>query len=275
MNIDAHQHFWNYNPIRDKWINGSMEVLKRNFLPTDLKPLLKENGFDGCIAVQAGQAEDETEFLLKLAEENDFVKGVVGWVDLRNPVIEERLDYFSQFKNLKGFRHIVQAEAEGFMLQDDFQNGIKALRNYGFTYDILVYSTQLPDAIELVKAFPEQPFVLDHIGKPDIKSENFNLWKEQVTLFAGASNTCCKISGMVTEADWFNWKKDDFTMYLDHIFTSFGVDRLMIGSDWPVCLLSASYYKVVSIVTDYLDQFTEEEKAKVMGKNAQNFYNIK
>lgn len=274
MKIDAHQHFWYYKPDRDQWIDDSMAVLKKDFLPADLKPLLEENNFDGCIAVQADQSEDETSFLLKLADENDFIKGVVGWVDLRNLRIEERLNHFAGHKKLKGFRHIVQAEPDDFMLKDDFQRGIKALGEHGFTYDVLIYPSQLPAAIELVNFFPDQPFVLDHMGKPEIKNQYLGLWKEQISILAQAPNVYCKISGLVTEAAWHSWERKDFTLYLDEVFDAFGTDRLMVGSDWPVCLLSASYLQAISIVNEYIGQFSASEKAKVMGENAHRFYKI-
>ena len=274
MQLDAHQHFWHYNPARDLWIDESMEILKRDFLPADLKPLLDDHGFEGCIAVQADQSEEETSFLLKLAEQNDFIKGVVGWADLRSPDIKARLDHFSKHKKLKGFRHILQAEPAGFMLRDDFVRGVEALGEYAFTYDILINSSQLSEAVELTKRFPEQPFVLDHLGKPDIKGGEFTRWKHQINRLAEAPNVYCKISGLVTEAHWHNWENDIFKNYIDHIFDAFGGDRLMFGSDWPVCLLSASYNDTVSIITDYLDNFSEEEKSKVMGETAAKFYNI-
>lgn len=274
MHIDAHQHFWHYNPTRDQWIDDSMEVLKRDFLPADLKPLLDENGFEGCIAVQADQSENETEFLLKLAGNNDFIKGVVGWVDLRDPRIEERCHHFAVYKKLKGFRHIVQAEPDDFMSRSDFQRGIKALVGENFTYDILVYPSQIRAANELVNRFPDQPFVLDHIGKPDIRNKKVDLWKEQIAILAGAPNIYCKISGLVTEAHWHQWDKKDFMLYLDEIFDAFGTDRIMIGSDWPVCLLSASYHEVIAIVKEYLEQFSAVDKAKIMGENALSFYKV-
>lgn len=274
MHIDAHQHFWQYDPFRDQWIDDSMAILKRDFLPADLKPLLGENNFNGCIAVQADQSEAETEFLLQLAKENDFIKGVVGWVDLRSPELGERLRYFSGFPKLKGFRHIVQAEPDGFMLRHDFKAGIKALAAYGFTYDLLVYPSQLKAAVELVNLFPDQPFVLDHMGKPAIKEKKQREWKEHISQLAQAPNVYCKVSGLVTEAAWNQWGERDFRPYLDHVFDVFGTDRLMTGSDWPVCLLSASYQQVMALNNNYLAAFSSEEQEKVLGKNALRFYNI-
>ena len=210
--IDSHQHFWKYDPVKDAWINDDMKVIQRDFMPEDLEPLLHENGIDGCIAVQADQSEAETHFLLELAQNNDFVKGVVGWVDLRIPDLKSRLDYFSQFKKLKGFRHIVQAEPEDdFLLKDDFCNGIAQLEQYNFTYDILILPKHLPYAVELVKRFPNQKFVIDHLAKPNFKQNDFSDWKKGIIVLAKCENVYCKVSGLVTEADWNNWSETDFT----------------------------------------------------------------
>ena len=274
MRIDAHQHFWNYDPNRDAWINDSMDNIKHDFLPLDLEPNLKENGYDGSVAIQANQSEEETSFLLKLAEEYDFIKGVVGWVDLKNGHISERLAYFSQFQKLVGFRHIVQDEDDDFMIDKDFRNGIKALSENGYTYDILIYPRQLKAAINLVEEFPEQPFVLDHIAKPDIKNRKFSIWNSLIFELAKFENVYCKVSGMVTEASWQDWKIEDFTPYLDRVFEVFGADRLMIGSDWPVCLLAGTYSNVIGIVDDYLARNLPSQKSKVLGDNAMNFYHL-
>ncbi|WP_296635663.1 amidohydrolase family protein [Polaribacter sp.] len=274
MIIDSHQHFWKYNPVRDAWIDESMEVIRRDFLPKDLKPILNNNGVDGCIAIQADQSEHETDFLLNCAKENPFIKGVVGWVDLRADNVEERLAYYSQNKQLKGIRHIVQAENNDFVLQADFQNGISKLEQFGLTYDLLVFPPQLEASIELVKAFPNQKFVLDHIAKPYIKDQKIEHWKTEITALAKAPNVFCKLSGMVTEADIKHWQPSDFKPYLDVVFKAFGTDRVMYGSDWPVCLLGASYSQVLKIVTDYISEFSDTEKAKILGGNALNFYNF-
>lgn len=274
MRIDAHQHFWNYDPNRDAWIDDSMDSIKRDFLPLDLEPNLVENGYDGSVTIQADQSEEETSFLLKLAEEYDFIKGVVGWVDMKNGHISERLAYFSQFQKLVGFRHIVQDEDDDFMIGKDFRNGIKALSENSYTYDILIYPRQLKAAINLVEEFPEQPFVLDHIAKPDIKNRKFSIWNSLIFELAKFENVYCKVSGMVTEASWQDWKIEDFTPYLDRVFEVFGADRLMIGSDWPVCLLAGTYSNVIGIVDDYLARNLPAQKSKVLGDNAMNFYHL-
>ena len=272
--IDAHQHFWKFDPVRDSWIDESMQKIQRDFLPEDLFPLLNENQFSGCVAVQASQTEDETNFLVNLAAKNDFIKGVVGWVDLRGVTIEERLNHFSSNKIIKGFRHVVQGESDDFMLRKDFQNGISALKEFNFTYDILIFHRQLPAAIELVNQFQDQPFVIDHIAKPDIKSGEILSWKKGIQEISKAENVFCKISGMVTEADWKNWKTDDLKPYLDVIFENFSADKLMFGSDWPVLNVASDYAEVVKTLEDYIAQLPVENQNKIWYENAISFYKL-
>jgi len=272
--IDAHQHFWKFDPVRDSWIDETMQKIQKDFLPKDLLPLLQENQFSGCVAVQASQSEDETNFLVNLAAKNDFIKGVVGWVDLRGVTIEERLNHFSSNKIIKGFRHVVQGERDDFMLRKDFQNGISALKQFNFTYDILIFHRQLSAAIELVNQFPDQPFVIDHIAKPDIKSGDILSWKKGIQEISKAENVFCKISGMVTEADWKNWKTVDLKPYLDVIFENFSADKLMFGSDWPVLNLASNYTEVVKILEDYMAQLTVENQNKIWFQNAVSFYKL-
>ena len=272
--IDSHQHFWKFDPVRDSWIDDSMLKIQRDFLPNDLLPLLNENKFQGCVAVQAHQSEEQTNFLVDLASKNDFIKGVVGWVDLLDKNIAERLHHFSAYKKLKGFRHVVQGEADDFMLRNDFRNGIAALKPFDYTYDILIFHRQLPAAIDLVNRFPNQTFVIDHIAKPDIKSGDIASWEKNIKEIAKAENVYCKISGMVTEADWKNWTREDFKPYLDIVTENFGVNRLMYGSDWPVCLVATSYEKMIGIVQDYYSSFTVSEQELIMGGNASRFYRL-
>lgn len=274
MKIDAHQHFWIYDSVRDAWINNEMAVIRRNFFPEHLIPLLANNNIDGCVAVQAAQSESETEFLLQLAEANDFIKGVVGWVDLRNDNLYDRLDFYSQYEKMSGFRHIVQAESEDFLTRPDFIKGVSQLGAFDYTYDILIYPTQLEAALFFVKQLPDIKFVIDHIAKPYIKAGQIDEWAKGMKALAQFPNVHCKVSGMVTEADWKNWKPENFTPYLDVVFEAFGCDRLMYGSDWPVCLVAADYAAQKSIVDNYLLSFTEEQKAGVMGENAVQFYNL-
>jgi L-fuconolactonase len=274
MIIDSHQHFWKYDPVKDPWITNSMEVIRKDFLPKDLKPILETNKFDGCIAVQAAQSEEETEFLLQCSKENQFIKGVVGWVDLRAANIEERLVYFSKDKKFKGVRHIVQMEKDDFVLGSDFQNGISKLEQFELTYDILVNPKQLPAAVELVKKFPKQQFILDHIAKPKISQKLEEQWLESIQNLATYQNVSCKLSGLVTETEDLKWNESDFTPFLNVIVDSFGVDRLLFGSDWPVCLLAAEYKEVLQIIQNYLNDFSIEDKAKIFGKNAIRIYNL-
>jgi len=273
MIIDSHQHFWKYDPVRDAWIDASMKVIKRDFLPNDLKPILNENGVDGCMAVQADQSEEETEFLLACAAENPFIKGVVGWVDLIAENLEDRLKHYAANPLFKGVRHIVQAEKDDYLLRADVQSGIGKLAKHNLTYDILVFPQQLPAALALVKKFPKQQFILDHIAKPNISESISYQWKVNITALSKFENVSCKLSGMVTEAKNFIFKNQDFTPFLDHVFTSFGPNRLLFGSDWPVCLLAADYKKVLSIIKNYLDKYSTETKAQVLGSNAMKIYN--
>ena len=272
--IDSHQHFWKFDPIRDSWIDDSMLKIQRDFLPNDLFPLLNENKFQGCVAVEAHQSEEQTNFLVDLASKNDFIKGVVGWVDLRNKNVSERLNHFSIHEKLKGFRHVVQGEADDFMLRNDFRNGIASLAAFDFTYDILIFHRQLPAAIDLVNRFPDQSFVVDHIAKPNIKSGDIASWEKNIKEIAKAENVWCKISGMVTEADWNNWQAADLRPFLDVIFENFSVDKLMFGSDWPVCNVAANYATVVKTLEDYISQLPVQEQNKIWHENATTFYNL-
>ncbi len=276
MKIDSHQHFWNYDPARDTWITEEMSILKRDFLPEDLDHEYQANGIDASIAVQADQSENETLFLLDLANRNSKIAGVVGWVDLCSSKAAERLAFFSQFEKLRGFRHIAQAEPdERFLVRDDFVRGIAGLREFGFTYDILIYPKQLPAALELVAKLPEQRFIIDHLAKPEIKTRGAASWATHMRNIAQNPNVYCKLSGLVTEADWHHWKSEDFKPYLDVVFDAFGPQRLMFGSDWPVCLLAGSYRRVKQVIEDYLNGHSEDEKEKIFGDNAVGFYGLK
>lgn len=275
MKIDSHQHFWKYHPVKDSWINDDMKLLKQDFLPSDLYPLFRENNIAGCVAVQADQSENETHFLLELASENDWIKAVVGWIDLRAENLEERLEYFSKYKKLKGFRHIVEAEVQDdFLLREDFCNGISKLKKYNFTYDILVRPKHLKFAAEFLKRFPNQSFVIDHLAKPDIKNADFSVWEKEIRQIATYPNVYCKVSGLVTQADWKKWKIADFTNCLDIITEAFGINRLMFGSDWPVSLLAASYEQSTEILESYFSKFSKEEQDQFWGGNAIVFYDL-
>ncbi|MEQ8238583.1 MAG: amidohydrolase family protein [Cyclobacteriaceae bacterium] len=275
MKIDAHNHFWHYDPLKHEWIDESMKAIRRDFLPEDFLPELNKNQIDGTVAVQADQTIQETDFLLSLAAKYDFIKGVVGWVDLRAADIDNQLARYSTEEKLVGFRHIVQGEPDpDFLLRDDFQNGLSKLAQYDFTYDILIFPHQLPAAVKTVQKLPNQKFVLDHIAKPDIKNQDYTHWTKSIKELALSENVYCKLSGMVTEADWSNWKSEDFKYCLDVIFEAFGTDRLMFGSDWPVCLVAAEYAEVKNLVKNYLDKFSSTEQEKIFGKNAISFYSL-
>ncbi|MEO8766388.1 MAG: amidohydrolase family protein [Ginsengibacter sp.] len=275
LKIDAHQHFWNYEPVKHGWISDDMSAIRKDFLPKDLLPVLRRNDFDGCVLVQVDQTENETSFLLELAKQNDFVKGVVGWIDLESETIETRLAYYKQFEKLKGFRHILQGEKDrAHMLKPQFINGIRALKQFEFTYDILIFPDQLKYTKALVELLPAQQFVIDHLAKPYIKAKKINEWKEDIQQLAQYENVYCKISGMVTEADWQGWGEKDIFPYIDVVVDTFGTDRIMYGSDWPVCLVAAAYSEVVNVARAYFSSFTQNEQDNIFGQNAINFYNL-
>jgi len=276
LKIDSHQHFWKYDAVRHSWLNDEMKALRQDFMPEHLKPLLETNGIDGCMLVQVDQTLEENDFQLQNAANNDFVKGVVGWVDLQAADISEQLERLAEFEKLKGFRHILQGESDrALMLKPAFLNGISKLQQFGLTYDILIFPDQLTYAKELVARFPDQLFVLDHIAKPDIKNGIMAEWKAGIQELAKYDNVYCKVSGMVTEANWNEWTEGDFIPYLDVIFEAFGTNRLMFGSDWPVCLVAANYEQVLSITANYVSQFSPYEQQLFWGGNAIKFYNLK
>lgn len=279
MQIDAHQHFWRYSPARDTWIDDGMAVLKRDYMPADLEPELRANGIDATIAVQADQSEQETLFLLEQADQNPLVAGVVGWVDLRATGVCQRLQYLSQFPKLRGVRHVAQSEPDDqFLVREDFLRGVAMLRDFHLTYDILIYARQLTAAVKLVEKLPDQAFVLDHIAKPEMKSgtesHEFDKWSAGIRALAANRRVHCKLSGLITEADWRGWRPDDFKPYFDVVFDAYGTDRLMFGSDWPVCLLASTYAQVKGLIEDYARGFTEGERAKIFGGNAARFYGL-
>ncbi|MBD2716434.1 amidohydrolase family protein [Microvirga sp. STR05] len=273
--IDAHQHFWHFDARRDTWITPDMAAIQRDFLPPDLEPLLHRHGFDGCVAVQASQSTAETEFLLELAARHDFIRGVVGWVDLQAENVAEQLVHYAQFDKLKGFRHILQGETDhALMLRPEFRRGIAALYQHGFTYDLLIQPDQLDYAAELADVFSTQPFVLDHLAKPLIKAGEMEPWRRKMQALAAHENVLCKVSGLVTEADWQHWTPQDFRPYLDVVFDAFGPARLLFGSDWPVCNVAGGYGRVVELVQDYVARFSATEQAGFWGENAARVYHL-
>lgn len=271
--IDAHQHFWHYSRTEHAWMTDEMAEIRRDFMPEDLRPLLDQLGFDGSIAVQACQNVEETRWLLELAGRYPFIRGVVGWVDLRSPGMPSQLEQLAGNGKLVGVRHVVQDEPDDeFMLRSDFRAGIARLAEFGLTYDVLIYPRQLPAAIRLVREFSHQRFVLDHIAKPAITEGPREPWEAGLRELAKSPNLYCKLSGMVTEARWKQWTPADFQPYLDAVFEAFGPERLMIGSDWPVCTLSAGYESTMEIVIEYISQFPAEMRDGILGGNCARFY---
>jgi L-fuconolactonase len=276
MHIDAHQHFWIYNTSEYDWIDDSMAALRRDFLPEDLQPELESNDVQGSVAVQTRQTVEETRWLLELSKRSPWILGVVGWVDLRSPDVRSQLKVLAQNPKLVGIRHIVQSEPDSrFLLHSDFLRGVSLLEEFDLAYDILIYTKHLPVAAEFVERFPRQRFVLDHLAKPPIKSSHVDFWAQGIKRLAASPNVFCKLSGLVTEADWRHWKPEQITPFLDVALESFGPDRLMIGSDWPVCLVAASYARAVEVVKNYLFGQTRERQNAVLGGNAQRFWRLR
>ena len=275
MIIDSHQHFWKYESLKHAWIDDKMAAIRKDFMPSDLEVVYRENDVDGCVAVQADQTLEETDFLLKLALENHFIKGVVGWVDLRAANLEDILASYNGKEKLKGFRHVVQGEPDhNFLLRPDFLRGISILERHNYTYDILVFPHQLGAVLEFVKKFPNQKFVIDHIAKPYIKDGFYEGWAVLMNAIAKQDNVLCKLSGMPTEADYKLWTPKQIHPYMDLVLEAFGSDRIMFGSDWPVCLVAGNYSEVKNLVTDFISKLNTEEKELIMGVNAIKFYNL-
>jgi L-fuconolactonase len=277
--IDAHQHFWNYSAAEYPWIGPGMERLAADHLPADLEAEARPEGVSGSIAVQARQSLAESRWLLALAEQNPFIRGVVGWVDLRSPTVAEDLAPLARHPRFVGVRHVVQDEPDRrFLLGETFVRGLRALRPFGLIYDLLLYPPQLAAAVELAALLPEQPFVLDHLAKPKVRSWRTAAdradWRREIESLARHGNVCCKLSGLVTEADWSGWRREDFRPYLDIVLNAFGPRRLMFGSDWPVCRLAAGYADAVGIVADLVAPLAAAEQAAIWGTTATGFYGL-
>ena len=273
--IDSHQHFWRYDAAEYPWMGERHAPIKRDILPPDMQPLLAAANMDGTVAVQARQDLRENAFLLALADEHEFICGVVGWLDLRADDIEAQLWRFATDPRLVGVRHIVHDEADDrFMLDGGFLRGLAALQAWDLRYDLLLFPRHIRVAIDVVRRFPQQLFVLDHIAKPFIKDGTLQPWQRDIRELAAHDNVFCKVSGMVTEAKWGAWTQADFVPYLDVVFDCFGIERLMFGSDWPVCELAGSYGEVVGIVETYIAALSADEQAAIMGGNAVNFYGL-
>lgn len=276
MRIDSHQHFWRYNPHEYEWIDESMRPLRRDFLPADLRLERQRAGFDASIAVQARQTLEETRWLLQLAQSDPAICGVIGWVDLQSADLKSQLAEFAAKRKLLGVRHIVQSEPDDrFLLQAEFLRGIAALEEFDLSYDILIYPRHLPVATEFVQRFPRQRFVLDHLAKPAIKDHQLQPWGSGIRELAKCSNVFCKLSGLVSEADWEAWKPEHMRPYLDVAFDAFGHERLMVGSDWPVCTVAGSYARVMDVVQQYMSKFSEGVRDAVLGGNAEKFWKLR
>jgi L-fuconolactonase len=263
MRIDAHVRFWRYHESEHRWMSPEMDPVRRDCLPAEVEPLLEQRGFDGCMALQSRHKLAETRFLLKLAESHPSIAGVIGWVDLRSRRVSEQLDEFVSHHRFKGLRHVLHDEPDDeFMLHDDFQRGLAEVGRRGLSYDVLVYGAHLPVVLQLVDAFPEQRFVLDHLGKPLVQNQLLSPWQERLRELAKREHIVGKISGLTTETDWNSWRSEDFRPYLEVALEAFGPDRLMLGSDWPMCELSGGYEKVTSLWFDFISRLSPDEQAK-------------
>ena len=280
MKIDAHQHFWRYDPVQYGWITDELARLRRDFLPRDLTPLLRARGFEGSIAVQAA-SEGENEFLFSLAEEAATdpeclpIVGVVGWLDLTAPDAADQVARFAATPRAVGLRHIVQDEPDPrFLDREDFRRGVCTLADHSLVYEVLIRPPQLEAALRFVPDLPEVSMVLDHLGKPPIASRDLTEWREGIETIATSPHLSAKVSGLVTEARWLEWRKEDFREVLDVALEAFGSERLMVGSDWPVCLLAAEYEEVFAILDDWLAPLSAAERAAIEGENAARVYRI-
>lgn len=277
MKIDSHQHYWNYNTTDYGWMGEEMAAIRRDFLPADLLPELKSIAFDGSIAVQARQSAEETRWLLELADQYPHILGVVGWIDLRAEDVRQQLSDFAAHPRAVGVRHVIHDEPDvDFMLQPAFVKGVQQLEEFQLAYDLLLFQKHLPNALKLVQSCSsQQVFVLDHIGKPVFNGVAYLKWREGIRQLALNQNVYCKLSGMVTEVDWQHWEASDFEVYLQLLLDKFGPDRLMIGSDWPVCLVAGSYPEVMQVVQDFIAQLSPDEQSAILGGNAARAYGIK
>jgi L-fuconolactonase len=275
MKIDTHQHFWKYNERDYVWMSTGMDKLRKDHLPADLLPLMQSAGVEATVAVQARQSLEESAWLLQLADEYPFIRGVVGWVDLCSECVVEQLEHFSQHPKFRGVRHVVHDESDDeFMLRPSFLKGLGQLKQFGLTYDLLLFPRHLPIACNVVKRFPGQPFVLDHIAKPPVRAREIEPWAGDLKRLAAFPNVFCKISGLVTEGKWDSWKAQDFDPYLDVVLNVFGPHRLMIGTDWPVCTLATGYKSVIDLEAGYISKLSADEQYAILQKNPVAFYSI-
>lgn len=273
--IDGHQHFWKYRPDEFAWIGEGMQVIRRDFLPVDLEPELRVCDIDGAVSVQARQNLDETNWLLDLAEGHRFLRGVVGWVPLIDPAVSQVIEQLASRTKLKGVRHILHDEPDdSYMLCADFNAGVGVLGRFDLTYDILIFERHLPQTMQFVDRHPNQVFVLDHLGKPRIREQVLSPWREGIGELARRPNVYCKLSGVLTEADWKNWTPADLRPYFETVLEAFGPRRLMFGSDWPVLLLAGSYARWHAVVTGMIAELSESEQERLMGATAVEAYRL-
>jgi L-fuconolactonase len=272
--VDAHQHFWHYTPDEFGWIDDSMAAVRLDFLPSDLRPLMDQAKMSATVAVQARQSIEETRWLLDLADRHPWIAGVVGWLPIADPSIEHTLEEFADNPRLKGVRHVLQGEPDAYMDRDGFNAGIAPLRQHSLTYDVLILERQLPAAIRFVDRHPDQPFVLDHLAKPSIAAHQVEPWRTHLRELARRPNVSCKLSGMVTEADFSAWTIEDLRPYIETALEAFGPSRLLFGSDWPVCTAASTYDHWVTIVHELVSALSEEERNAIFGDNAAKFYNL-
>jgi L-fuconolactonase len=276
MKVDAHHHFWKYSANEYPWINDSMAALRRDFLPEHLEKEIAHAGISGVVSVQARQSIVETEWLLSLADGNDFIKGVVGWVPLADPAVKQVIEKYAANPKLKSVRHVVQDEPDDcFILRDDFNLGVSALKDFDLAYDLLIFERQLQASIEFVDRHPRQIFVLDHIAKPRIKESALEPWRKNIRELARRENVYCKISGMVTEAAWKKWDEAQLQPYLEIVLEAFGSKRLMFGTDWPVCLAATTYARWLEIVYRFAAKLSDDERDWLFGKTAIEAYQLK
>jgi L-fuconolactonase len=278
MRVDTHQHFWRYNVAEYGWIDDSMSALRRDFSPPDSAREMSSIGFGACIAVQTRQTLEETRWLLSLADEHPSIAGVVGWVDLQAGAdgVRAQLGTFVSHPGLVGLRHVAQAEPDDwFLVRPQVIQGLAVVAEFGLCFDLLIYTRQLPAAAECVARLPDQRFVLDHLAKPPIRRREFGVWERGIRTLARYPNVFAKLSGLVTEADWNGWTADEIRPCLDVAFDAFGWQRLMIGSDWPVCLVAGSYSRAMHVVLDYVAPHPAHEQEAVLGGNARRFWRLR
>ncbi len=272
--FDSHVHFWKYDKEKYQWISRDMKILREDHLPEHFALVHKRNEVDGVIAIEADSSELETHFLVELANTHSFIQGVIGWIDLKLPNVEERLRYFAQYPIIKGWRYVLQNEADDIFIDPRFQSGIRALELFGYTFDLLIAPKQLKAAAQLASKFTDQRFVLDHCGKPDVRKGDRNEWEAGMKALAANPNVYCKVSGLFTETKWKDWKPADFYPYFDIVFETFGIDRVMYGSDWPVMLLSGMYVQWKSLLEKYMENYSQVDREKFFNLNVMQFYNI-